>query len=369
MGLNITKDKIVPNKWHLDVRVMKGCKEKRQRKVFTGTKREAEDKYIELRQAIIDGIDHLPQTKTEYFKDLMFLYRDKRNGIPKKELARYNTLLNDLGNWTLIKFADKFEGYLKFFKQSYAPTTGKVRSLSTINRYVALVKACFNMAVERDIIEKNPITRYRFPKYKETPRDVVLNDMQIENLYSIISELAPHILPIVTFAMQMPSRKSELINMKTSDLDLIKNRIRIRNGTNKSKKGHWKAIPPNMTGYFRTLPKGCEYLFYRENIGTHYRKNRSQFSSIGDFKYVWSKCRKKANLPELIFHDSRHISASRAVDEGTAERIVMMNAGWVTNMLEVYYNRNSETAPNLFKFSKENNEAVHQTYTSEAKQG
>ena len=50
-------------------------------------------------------------------------------------------------------------------------------------------------------------------------------------------------------------------------------------------------------------------------------------------------------------HDLRHVAATRMVNDGTPEQVVMQVAGWKTNLLRVYYNRNPMKALELVRFS------------------
>ena len=111
---------------------------------------------------------------------------------------------------------------------------------------------------------------------------------------------APHLKPAVEFAMLVPIRKSELVNLKKDALDLFNNVIRLRNGTTKNKRGTFIPIPPDMLPYFRSIPSESEYLFYRR-VGDRY-------FSLGDFKKAWQRVKRLAGIEDFHFHDLRHMS-------------------------------------------------------------
>jgi len=52
----------------------------------------------------------------------------------------------------------------------------------------------------------------------------------------------------------------------------------------------------------------------------------------------------KCGLTDLRFHDFRHMAATRLIKAGLSERQVMEIAGWTTNMLSTYYNRDNKDA-------------------------
>ncbi|MBN1603226.1 MAG: hypothetical protein JW915_16575 [Chitinispirillaceae bacterium] len=63
-------------------------------------------------------------------------------------------------------------------------------------------------------MDKNPITKAKFPKGEEKARDRYLtNDEQIQ-LLNAIKEHRPYLLPFVRYNLAVPCRKSELIKAK-----------------------------------------------------------------------------------------------------------------------------------------------------------
>jgi integrase len=226
-------------------------------------------------------------------------------------------------------------------KKSNVQRTGKPITNATTNRYLAWSKAALNFAVKHELIKDNPLCR--FDKLKEIPRDVILTDIDKRHLLNVIDKEAPHLSAIVRFALQVPCRKSELVNMKIDDLDLFNNVIRVHNGKTKNGAGIWKPIPPDMQSYFRTIPAESQYLFYRQE--------KDGYHGLGDFKNAWLRCLRIAGINDFRFHDTRHCSASALIDNGTPEQVVMSIAGWKTNMLRVYYNREPKKTLELVRFS------------------
>ena len=109
--------------------------------------------------------------------------------------------------------------------------------------------------------------------------------------------------------------------------------------------GIWKPIPPDMREYFRSIPAGCKYVFYRQD-------KKGNFHKLGEFKNAWISCLEKAGITNFRFHDTRHCSASALIDNGTPEQIVMSVAGWKTNMLRVYYHREPKRTLDMVCFSR-----------------
>jgi len=85
---------------------------------------------------------------------------------------------------------------------------------------------------------------------------------------------------------------------------------------------------------------------------------RTRFVGLGDFKKAWETIRERAGLPHIHFHDTRHVSATNLVDNGTPERVVMTIAGWKTNMLATYYHRAPKRALELVCFERKCEDGV-----------
>lgn len=357
MGINIKQKG--RNLWFIDVRARKDGKRLRQRETFTGTKLQAEERYLSIRAELLDeqarqGSLTLPRTPVRTFGEMLKLYLEKRGKISRYQRYRYDKLYEELGDVPLDQFGERFEAYLKILRKYPSKRTGKLLTDATINRQVEIARAVMNLAVDLEIIDRNPITKARFPKYKETPRDVVLSQEQIDRLVEVVKSEATHLQAALMFALQVPCRRSEIVNMRRADLDLINNAIRVRNGTTKNDAGCWKPIPPDMVAYFRNLPKESEYLFYR------YEKKTDRYLPLGDFKKAWRTCLEKASIEDFRFHDTRHIAATALLDNGTPERIVQEVAGWKTDMRRTYYHRSGKTSLNLVRFANR----VHSGYTS-----
>ena len=221
--------------------------------------------------------------------------------------------------------------------------TGRKLTASSLNYFRSMVSAVLNLAVKTKVIKESPLNLAIWPKGRQNVRDRFLDHIEVQRLLNVLEANAPHLLPIVKFALLVPCRKAELVGMKQEDLDLFHNAIRVHNGTTKNEDGTWKPIPPELLSYFRTIPPESPYLFFR--------KEKGEYLPLGDFKRAWTRCLKLAGIRNFRFHDTRHIAATNMVDAGTPERAVMDIAGWRTNMLSTYYKSSSKKALALVKFA------------------
>ncbi len=330
--------KLAPNHFFIKARHKTNGEDRREQLHFTGTKAQAEEKYLEILRRL-----RREKKPAQAFGDLLAAYCESRGGvIPRSQRSIFEDLARDLGGVDLAAIGDKLQEYAGILRRLPSKTTGRKLSAASLNRRRAMVAASLNLAVELKIIPHSPLNAAVWPKENEVPRDRFLSHVESTALLNAISMSAPHLLPVTQFALQVPCRKAELVSMTRADLDLFHNAIRVHNGTTKNEAGAWKPIPPNMVPYFRSIPADCPYLFYR--------MERGQYAPLGDFKRSWATAKRIAGIQNLRFHDTRHISATALVDAGTPERAVMDIAGWRTNMLSTYYSSSSKKALSLVKF-------------------
>ena len=341
-----------PNLFRIDAHVLRSGREIRRRELFTGTRAQAEERYLQLKKELREGANansSLTAIQIRTFGDLIKIYKDKRAQCSSDHLNKIKLLERELGPVELSFFPDRFERYISRLRTTNSEKTKRPRSNACINRFVEIVLAAFSMGVALNLIESNPITKVRFPKLKEFSRDVVLTDADRLRLQNIIAQEAPHLSAIVRYALQVPCRRSELVNMTRADLDLINGAIRVKASIAKNDRGCWKPIPPDMLTYFQSLPNETEFLFYRKIEDR--KKKTVRYAGLGDFKRKWRLCLEKAGLTGFHFHDTRHMAATALIDNGTPEQAVMTVANWKTNMLRNYYHREPKRALELMRFS------------------
>lgn len=334
------------NLWWIDAHCFVSGEEGRKRELFKGSKAEAQAREIDLKRQLRNEIkvgQPNAYCSLKTLGDILDWYASQRilmGGTYNKTaivvLKRY------MGDVPHSMVEDSFFRFVTISRTQANPATGRPLKGSSVNRYISLVFAAYRLAVKAGEIKTLPLNPHRFPKAKETPRDVVLDDEAISHLVSIVSKRSPHILPVVQYGLQVPCRKGELMAVPKSHLDLGKGLLRLVNGSTKGDRGIWKPIPPSMVDYFRSIPEACPWVFYRVEAG--------QYLPIGDFKKAWDACRKEAGFPDLRFHDLRHISATNLVHDGTPEPVVNAIAGWSTNMLRTYFHRDPVVASKVVRW-------------------
>jgi integrase len=321
--------------WLLDVRVYRGKNQFRTREKFSGGRKDAETRYQEIRRnlqgkAKEDCSLKLSEKIETFGQALEWYYQARKENLVSP--SSFRTMKNDLGEIPLSEIGTKFKQYWYILRRMRSRRTGACLSNSSINHYTVMAKAALNMCEKDGFIEKNPLRHIEI--LKVIPRDIYLSEIDRQRLLNVIDREAPHLSAIVRFAFLVPSRKSELVNLRREDLDLMNNAVRVRHENAKGDNGSWKPIPPGwLTEYFRNIPAEAEYLFFRHDWRGHCKP-------LGDFKRSWRRCLRLTGIPDFRFHDTRHISASDLLNAGNPEQVVCQIAGWKSgNMIKNYYHK------------------------------
>lgn len=242
-----------PDKWVLDIRCWQDGKEHRKREKFTGTERAAKNRYAALQTDLQRGVKETRSLKKSIqFKNIVSDYVEQVDIDPASR-TYLDRLQSDLGTVEVADLRDRFEQYFALLRRTKSKHTGRTYSNQTVNHYIKWASAALNFALARGIIESNPIAHVR--KLKTVPRDRILSEQEKRVLMATIERCCPHLVPITTFAMQVPSRTGELVSLRKNDVDLINNAVRCRHETAKGDRGSWKPIPADMVEYFGIFQK------------------------------------------------------------------------------------------------------------------
>ena len=268
--------------------------------------------------------------------DLFIANRRERGKLSLAHERMVKFVQKELGHIRLEVFADQFAAYRKHI--THSPTSyGKSRKSASVNRYTAIVRAVFGYLVGMEIIDKNPITSVKFPKFKESPRDRYLTPEERLRLKAAIHTHRPYIWPIIRYMFAVPCRVGELIGAGREQYSLTTNTIFIPES--KAGVSICKPIPPYMMSYFQTNP--APWLFYREVEGKYQPITRQILRA------AWEHCLEAAGLSDYHLHDLRHEAVTGLYLMKNAEFDIAAVAGWVpkvANPMAVIYNRVEKVA-------------------------
>ena len=220
-------------------------------------------------------------------------------GLYKRLAAKFVELNGDrlLSGYTSLEF-----------EQTRAKTIADGISVTRMNMYTRAIKTMFNFALKQNIIQTNPLENVKQIKQrKSVPAFFSYEDLN--KITALVNSANVRNLFITAFFTGM--RRSELINLRWSNIDFGNNQIKVSNSddfTTKSGKERVIPIHPKLLELLSGMDKTNEYVFAQEG---NLRYSSAYISHR--FKFYAGK----AGLSEKIrFHSSRHSFASLCVQSG-----------------------------------------------------
>lgn len=209
----------------------------------------------------------------------------------------------------------------------------KEYSIATCNRYIGIIKASFSKACDWNLISEQRLKNIRKVKLLkgENKRLRYLSKEEIDRL---LSNCDRHLYPIVFTALHTGMRKSEILNLKWSQVDL-KNGIIL---LDKTKNFERREIPmsDSLKALFRQLHSqrrlDTDYVFVNQDTGKRYTDLKRSFNTA---------CR-KAGIQDFHFHDLRHTFASHLVMSGADLKTVQELLGHKSLTMTLRYSHLSQ---------------------------
>lgn len=179
-------------------------------------------------------------------------------------------------------------------------------SASSSNHHLKLLKHCLNLAIDWEMLDKNPVARVPL-FFEDNKIEHYMDDVELNRLLTVLhtDENRP-ICQIALLLLSSGCRLNEFLSAKWSDVNLEKGIFTIRATNAKSKK--LRGVPLNesaieILNQLDTQGK-FEYLFINRLTGKPYC----------NINKVWHRLREKAGLKKLRLHDLRHQFASFLVN-------------------------------------------------------
>lgn len=207
--------------------------------------------------------------------------------------------------------------FKEFFRNSYlqdissfdiesfkAKRLKKGNSKSRVNRYLALLKKMFNLAIDWGYLNENQVRKVKFFPENDNLKERILCPEEERRLFEASSN---HLRPIISTALHTGMRRGEILSLKWNQVDLTKRIIRVE----KTKSNKIRTIPIND-------------LLLKELIQLKKENGKSDFIFLNpktgkpmkDVKTAFNAAKRRAKIKELRFQDLRHTFASRLVERG-----------------------------------------------------
>jgi integrase len=288
----------------------------RYRKAIPEAKNKTEAKNAEAaaRTAVLNGTYELPadsQTFREFANEvyLPWAKESKRSDETYKVAA----LVEHFGNKPLSKItATMIEKYMNLRKKGIT-RYNRLRSAASVNRELTVLSRIFSLAIREKVVRTNPAAGIK--KFHEDNKRIryLLSEEETRLLVHCKDERA-HLRPVVILAIHTGLRRGEILKLTTSDVDLFRNVLHVRN----TKNGKDRMVQINKVARAELLKlvrvaDNYEYLFQNPKTNTHTK----------DIKRSFQKARELAKLVDFRFHDLRHTFGSRLAEKGVDAFTIM----------------------------------------------
>ena len=246
--------------------------------------------------------DALERYKTE-------ILPTKRESTAKNERLRLAQLQIVFGKYTLAALTPTLIAEFRDRR------LGEGKSANTVRLDLALLSHLYTIAIQEWSIGlvRNPVTQVRKPSVAASARTRRISTIELDKL---VAECCKHSNPqlgfIVELACESAMRKSEILALKTGDIDLNKRLARLtmtKNGTARTVPLTKRAVEVLAMATVNSLrPNETQLVFFGElgragNIA-HYTIEK-----------LFSEARSRAGLTDFKFHDLRHEATSRLVEK------------------------------------------------------
>lgn len=253
---------------------------------------------------------HLPATLARKYTlaDLITRFRET-----EFEGKRLNTVLSydvHLRWWNdrlgALRLADITPERIEDAKHALAQAG---RKPATVHAYLRTLSVILKKARRWKWISRNPLEDVDKPSLKGSHRTRFLNDAERQALLdACAASTSGHLLPVVKLALGTGMRKSEILALRWSQIDLQRGVIHLGTET----KSHQA----------RTVPLSQPLRHMLAELGKVRAISGLVFPSETDpskpacIKEAWYAAVKRAGIKDVVFHDLRHTAASYIVQAG-----------------------------------------------------
>ena len=185
-------------------------------------------------------------------------------------------------------------------------------SSGTVHADFMLLRRIFKTALRRwgYGLTSNPIEQVQIPSPHKPRKRRLIGEEKERLLTAASSQRNIYIAPIIKFAIETGMRRSEMLNLRWVDVDLDSGFAFLFD----TKNGEDRRVPltKNARDVLSRLPGQDERVFP---------------ISANCVRLAWERCRKKAGISDLRFHDLRHEAVSRFFEMGMSVPEVALISG------------------------------------------
>lgn len=177
-------------------------------------------------------------------------------------------------------------------------------SKSSANRYLALLKKMFNLAIEEGYLETNPAAKIKKSSEKDRLMERVLTE---EEEAKLKDASYPVLRSIISVALHTGMRLQEILSLRWGQVDLSEKTLTAE----RTKSGKPRTIPLNAA-----LREELARLKSQDGRSPYVFPNPRTGKPLTTVKTAFVATCRRAGVAGLRFHDLRHTFGSRLVERG-----------------------------------------------------
>jgi integrase len=323
------------------------------------TKREAETKRAELIHQLDTGTFIMPgkTTLAEYLQQWLMDYAKPK--LCPRSYDRYADIIRQhinpkLGKTPLTQLKPAQ------LQNLYSEWLSNGLSNRTVKYHHAVIHNALRCALKWGMVGRNVADAVETPKARQ-------NEMQVWSDYEVsrfleYAEDSPYFALFYT-ALFTGMRRSELLALRWSDVDLLMGEIQVSRGLQQLKDSSLVFSQPKSAKSNRKIALSPSTI---QVLREHYEKQKAEMANLGrkitddslvfshidgtpirpnTITYAWVNTVKRSGLKAIRFHDLRHTHASLMLQQGVHPKIVQERLGHssISMTLDTY----SHVAPGL----------------------
>jgi integrase len=259
-----------------------------------------------------------------------FLKRHVRRNYRPKPLREAERLLRlyVLGNWRGRKIGEISRSDVRKMLERIVDDGTPI----TANRVHGIVRRLFNWCVEQELIAASPCVGLRPPAGKETPRDRVLSDDELRQVWRAVAKLGPPFGAAVQLLILTGQRRNEVAHMQRGELDAERRVWTLPRERVKNNRRHEVPMSAQAIAIIERAPRISDKFVFSLN-GTEPIKG---FGRAKDYVDALMP----AGTPPWVFHDLRRTVASGMARLGVSlsviEKVLNHVSGSFAGIVGVY---------------------------------
>lgn len=216
------------------------------------------------------------------------------------------------------------------------------------NRINAMIRKMFNWCIERDILDKSPVVGLKAPS-KEITRERVLDDKEISRLIAACRNQAYPFGSYVLFLMATAQRRSEVANLRWSQINFENAKWTIPSELSKNGKSHEVPLNAIALALLEAIPRfaNCNLVF-----------STTGKTPISGMSKMLRRIQVASDTSDWRLHDLRRTAASVMAGEEirphVIEKVLNHVSGTISGVSAVYnrYGYDSEKRDALEKWGQ-----------------